>query len=231
MPDALTRYQDGTYLDATSGDWDLSDAAFKSREVLLMLEKHNIRPASLCDIGCGAGGILHELQLVLPSTTRFTGYDISPQALEISRQFANDRCRFLLDDPFKDGVSYDVAIAMDVFEHVEDCFAFLRHMKNKAEYKIYHVPLEVHASAALRGVNAWSTAGHLHQFSRETALRTIEHSEQKIIDWWLTGPGDSESITTRTRLAHKVRRPIAAILGKQFASRLLGGYSLLVLAA
>ena len=102
-------------------------------------------------------------------------------------------------------------------------------MKTKAEYKIYHVPLEVHASAALRGVHSW-TVGHLHQYNRETALKTIEHSDQVIVDHWFTGPSYSESIGLRTRLTHFVRKPLAAVAGKAFSARLLGGYSLLVLA-
>ena len=229
MPDALDQYRDGTYLQVTAGTWDLSDAPFKAGEVLQMLKKHKIQPASVCDIGCGAGGVLREMQQALPKEVRFTGYDVSPQALEIGKQFVNERCTFLLDDPFKDGKIFDVALAMDVFEHVEDCFAFLRNMKAKAQYKMYHVPLEVHASAALRGIHAWPV-GHLHQFNRETALKTIEQTDQEIVDHWYTGPSNSESDSFRTRLTHMVRRPLAAIAGKTFSARLLGGYSLLVLA-
>jgi SAM-dependent methyltransferase len=229
MPDPLAMYRDGTYLQVTAGTWDLSDAPFKAGEVLQALKKHKIQPSSVCDIGCGAGGVLREMQQALPPNVHFTGYDVSPQALELGKQFVNSRCTFLLDDPFTDGKTFDVALALDVFEHVEDCFAFLRNMKAKAQYKIYHVPLEVHASGALRGIHAWPV-GHLHQFSRETALKTIEQSDQEIVDHWFTGPSFSESIGLRTRLTHLVRKPLAAIAGKAFSSRLLGGYSLLVLA-
>jgi SAM-dependent methyltransferase len=229
MPSARTMYQDGSYLQRTGGTWDLGDSPFKSGQVVRMFGRNNLRPSSICDIGCGAGGVLAELQKVLPSHVELTGYDISPQAHEISKQFINERCRFLLDDPFADGLVCDVALALDVFEHVEDCFAFLRQMKRKAKYKVYHVPLEVHASAALRAVHAWP-AGHLHQFSRETALRTIEHSDQEVVDWFYTEPADTGCLLPRTRLAHVVRRRMAMIAGKEFTARLLGGYSLMVLA-
>jgi cyclopropane fatty-acyl-phospholipid synthase-like methyltransferase len=228
MPDALTMYRDGRYLEVTGGTWDLCDSPFKAAEVLRMLSKHNIQPSTVCDIGCGAGGVLREMQQALPPNVQFTGYDVSPQALEISKQFVNERCRFLLDNPFTDGLVYDVALALDVFEHVEDCFGFLRQMKTKARHKIYHIPLEVHASAALRGIHSWP-AGHLHQFNRETALKTIEHSDQEVLDWWFTGPAFSEYLNLRSRLTHLVRKPLAALAGKKFSARLLGGYSLLVL--
>ncbi len=223
-------YQDGSYLERTGGAWDLTDAPIKAAEVLRMLAKNNLQPASICDIGCGAGGVLHELQLALPPAVHFTGYDVSPQAHAISQQFVNPHCRFVLGDTFEDGQSYDVALALDVFEHVEDCFAFLRRMKIKAQYKIYHIPLEVHASGAVRGGHAWA-AGHLHQFSLVTALKTVEHSDQKVVDWFLTGPAVGDGTFFRTRLANLARRPIAAVVGKPFAARLLGGYSLLVLAS
>jgi ubiquinone/menaquinone biosynthesis C-methylase UbiE len=230
MPDALTMYRDGTYLKVTNGTWDLSDAPFKVAQVLRALREHNIQPDSVCDIGCGAGGVLHGLQGALPPQVRLTGYEVSPQAYEISRQFANEHCRFVLDNPFEDGQVFDVALALDVFEHVEDCFAFLRSMKRKARYKIYHIPLEVHASAALRGCHAWP-AGHLHQFTRETALMTVEHSDQEVLDWFLTGPATGEGTFRRTQLANLVRKPLAVVAGKPFVARLLGGYSLLVLAS
>jgi len=77
-------------------------------------------------------------------------------------------------------------------------------MRAKADYKIYHVPLEVHASAALRGVHAWDTVGHLHQFTRETALKTIEQSDQKVVDWFFTGPADTDDTSRRTYLTNLV---------------------------
>jgi SAM-dependent methyltransferase len=230
MPDALSMYRDGTYLKVTGGTWDIGDAPFKAAEVLRALRKQDIQPESVCDIGCGAGGVLHQLQLALPPQVQFTGYEVSPQAHEISRQFVNERCRFVLDNPFEDGQVFDVALALDVFEHVEDCFAFLRQMKRKARYKIYHIPLEVHASAAVRGCHSWQ-AGHLHQFTRETALMTVEHSDQKVLDWFLTGPATGAGTFQRTQLANLVRKPLAVVAGKPFVARLIGGYSLLVLAS
>jgi cyclopropane fatty-acyl-phospholipid synthase-like methyltransferase len=229
MPDAASMYQDGSYVNQAGGLWHLEDANFKATEVLRMIAKHKLSLSTVCDIGCGAGGVLREMYQALPPSVQFTGYDVSPQAHEISKEFVNERCRFLLDDPFTDAQVYDLALALDVFEHVEDCFAFLRNIKKKAKYKMYHVPLEVHASAAVRGVHAWPI-GHLHQFSQQTALMTIEHTEQKVLDWRLTGPAFTDSIDLKTRLTHMVRKPLAAVVGKRLTARLLGGYSLLVLA-
>jgi hypothetical protein len=61
-------------------------------------------------------------------------------------------------------------------------------------------------------------------------LRTIEHSDQEVVDWFYTEPADTGCLLPRTRLAHVVRRRMAMIAGKEFTARLLGGYSLMVLA-
>src|SRR4029077_18429171 len=82
-------YTDGSYVAKTGGNWHLQDSPFKARWICRMLARHrDFHPATVCEIGCGAGGILSELQKPLPHV-RFTGYEISPQAHEISSRFAN----------------------------------------------------------------------------------------------------------------------------------------------
>ena len=38
---------------------------------------------------------------------------------------------------------FDIALIIDVIEHVEDYFYFLRKVKKKANYKIFHIPLDL----------------------------------------------------------------------------------------
>ena len=96
-------YLDGSYLDKTGGTWHLEDAPFKARQTAAMLARHSeIRLDTVCELGCGAGGILAALQKVLPNHIRFTGYEISPQAHALSQQFANPSCRFVDGDAFAD---------------------------------------------------------------------------------------------------------------------------------
>src|ERR1700693_1839375 len=136
-------YTDGSYLAKTSGTWHLQDSLFKAQRISSMLARHReIKPNTICEIGCGAGGILAELQKILPQHTYFTGYDISPQAHALSGQFSNPRCQFILGDAFADTSKYDLVLVMDVIEHVEDYFSFLRYTKDKGDWKLYHIPLE-----------------------------------------------------------------------------------------
>ena len=122
------RYEGMDYLQATGGTWHLEDASFKATQVLRMLTQHELAPHSVCEVGCGAGGVLKELRARMPSDTRFTGCDISTVAVAMAnRQWGHlDRIRFLHGDMNVVADStYDLVLALDVLEHVEDCFGFL----------------------------------------------------------------------------------------------------------
>jgi SAM-dependent methyltransferase len=223
-------YTDGSYLAKTGGTWHLEDSLFKAQCIASMLARHpEIKPNSICEIGCGAGGILAELQKMLPNDIAFTGYDISPQAHAISARFSNPLCQFILGDAFAYASKYDLVLVMDVIEHVEDYFSFLRHAREKGDWKVYHIPLDAYVSGILRGNNSWDTVGHLHLFTIETALRSLQHTGHRVIDWTFTDPSiATPRKTTREKVANLVRRPLAR-LSKKFAARLMGGYSMLAL--
>jgi len=224
-------YTDGSYLDKTGGTWHLEDSPFKAKQVVRILARHpEVQLNTICEIGCGAGGILSELQKLLPSHASFTGYEISPQAHAISARFSNARCQFVLGDAFTDPLTYDLVLVMDVVEHVEDCFSFLRRTKEKGRWKLYHIPLDVHVSGTLRGVNAWDGVGHIHLFTMETALKSLEYTGHRVVDWIFTdGAIGTPKKAFRTRLANLVRLPLARLNAK-LAVRLIGGYSILILA-
>jgi SAM-dependent methyltransferase len=223
-------YTDGSYLAKTGGTWHLQDSPFKAQRIASMLARHGeIKPNTICEIGCGAGGILAELQKILPQHTSFTGYDISPQAHALSTQFSNPRCQFILGDAFADVSKFDLVLVMDVIEHVEDYFSFLRHTKEKGDWKLYHIPLESYAVGVLRGFNYWDTLGHLHLFTIETALRALQHTGHRVVDWIFTdGAISSPNKTIRGHIANLIRIPLSKFSTK-LTSRLLGGYSMLVL--
>lgn len=223
-------YTDGTYSSLTSGTWHLEDSPLKAQWIKRMLLRHpDFRPKTLCEIGCGAGGILAELQRSMPEETEFTGYEISPQAHVLSQQFANARCRFVLGSAFDDPRSFDLVLVMDVVEHIEDCFSFMRQVRPKGRMKIFHIPLDAHVSAILRGRNSWDDVGHLHIFTKETALKSLEYSGHHILDWMLTdGALSAPNPGFRTRLGNLLRRPLNKV-APITSARLLGGNSMLIL--
>ena len=220
-------YTDGSYAIATGGTWHEEDCVFKSRQVLRMLERHpEIAAETICDIGCGTGGVLVELDRTLDSGVRFAGYEVSPQAHSINGHRRTTRSEFILGDPFRDERFFDLALVLDVVEHVEDCFGFLRECAAKAVWKIYHIPLDASASTVLRGAHCWDSVGHLHLFTRETALKTIEYSGQQVHDWFLTPVALARPHRPATRLTNFPRRMLPEWLG----ARIFGGYSIMILA-
>lgn len=223
-------YTDGSYLDRTGGTWHLEDAGFKASQILKMLGRHaEIPMTSVCDIGAGAGGVLHELHRVLPNHVSLVGYEVSPQAHAMSLQLSDPRCQFVLGDAFADGRCFDLVLVMDVIEHVDDCFAFMRKAKAKGRYKIYQIPLDLNVNTMLRGVDRWDSVGHLHLFTIETALKSVAYADQKVLDFFLTNGALARPGSWKCRLANLLRVPMAA-LSEVFTARLLGGYSILILA-
>jgi SAM-dependent methyltransferase len=223
-------YTDGSYL-ARHPSWHLEDSPFKANQIAGMLARHpEVQPDSICEIGCGAGGILSELTKLLPGHITFTGYEISPQAHAMSTRFSNARCHYILGDAFADDSIYDLVLVMDVVEHVEDCFAFLRQSRRKGRLKIYNIPLETHVTALLRGLQGFDTFGHVHLFTIETAIKSLEYTGHRVVDWTFAPVALAEPHKkARTRLANLVRVPLAKVNPK-LTARLIGGYSILILA-
>jgi|SRR6186997_3246100 hypothetical protein len=228
-----TIYTDGTYL-RNNPDWHVDDSPWKAKHVARMLDRHGIVPQTVCEIGCGAGEILRSLSTHLEPSTRFFGYEISPNAYKICSQKANERFTFklanLLDET---DVRFDLVMAMDVFEHVEDYFGFLRKLRDKAQYKVFHIPLELSAQEVLRGkplLNARRTVGHIHHFSKETALATLEDCGYTVLDHFYTsGRTDLGGLGWKSQLMRLPRQALYKV-NQDAAVRTLGGYSLLALA-
>lgn len=229
-----TIYADGTYL-RNNPDWHADDSAWKAGHVARMLQRNGIAPRSVCEVGCGSGEILVELRRQLGPGTRFVGYDISPDALRIaSRKAAPPLLDFRLGDGLEDaGARFDVAMAIDVFEHVEDYFSFLRKLRALARHKVFHIPLELSAWWVARAaplLRQRRAVGHLHHFTKETALATLEDTGYVVRDCaYTSGATDLGHLGWKSRVLKGPRRLLQRI-DEDAAARLLGGCSLLVLA-
>jgi len=226
-----TIYTDGTYL-RNNPEWHADDSAWKARHIASLLRRHAIDPVSVAEIGCGAGEVLRSLSLEFPDA-RLTGYDISPNALRICSRKANERMSFRLGSLLEAEERYDLALAIDVFEHVEDCFAFLRQLRTRAHYKVFHIPLELSALQVLRAqplIEARRSVGHIHHFNKDTALATLEDCGYTVIDCHYTsGRTELGGLGWKSRLL-KAPREALYRMSPDLAARSLGGYSLLVLA-
>ncbi len=226
-------YTDGTYL-RNNPDWHVDDSPWKAKHIATMLGRHGIVPKTVCEIGCGAGEVLRALSTHLEPQTKFYGYEISPNAYKICSQKADERFTFrfanLLDD---ESAHFDLVMAIDVFEHVEDYFGFLRKLRTKGQYKLFHVPLELSAQQVLRGkplIDARRSVGHIHHFSKETALATLDDCGYRVIDHFYTsGRTELGGLGWKSQLMRIPRHALYS-MSPDTAARTLGGYSLLVLA-
>jgi hypothetical protein len=92
--------------------------------------------------------------------------------------------------------------------------------------------LDMHISGLLRDrqLHARRQVGHLHYFSRATALATLEDTGYVIIDDELTNLSQetTEGRRTLTKFTNLARSGVQAI-SPGLAAKLLGGYSLLAL--
>jgi len=229
---ATSFYTDGRY-EALHPNWHEEDSAWKARQVLELLRFNGISPASVCEVGCGAGGILETLQGNLPPTCNFVGYEVSPQAFARCAKRANRRLQFVLGDFIGQGPSsIDVLLCMDVVEHVEDYLGFLKSIRGRARHKVFHVPLDLSLQGILRGVPeaVRESAGHLHYFTRKLFLNALHETGYQIEDWTYTPAATDLPARSVAMACAKWPRKLMFAASPEVASRVLGGFSLLVLA-
>lgn len=226
-------YETGDYLEHNQS-WHTEDSPWKAGNILKILKRNRIKPESICEVGCGAGEILRQMSLKLPKKTEFYGYEISPQAYEMSQSRENEHTHFFLKDLLSEdpSVRYDLVMAIDVFEHVEDDFGFVRKLKERGDYKIYHIPLDITVNGILQDkfMHGRKTVGHIHYYTKETALALLQDTGHEIIDWFYTA--DSLELprkTLKSKVA-KVPRKLMFGLRPDLAVKLFGGFSMMVLA-
>jgi len=225
-------YTDGTYFEKNP-EWHSDESPFKAAQILRMLERHRLKPKSIAEVGCGAGEVLKRLQGKMNSDCRFWGYDISPQALKMCESRANERLQFKLADiSQEEGTFFDMILVLDVIEHVEDYFSLLRGMRPRSDLKIFHFPLDLSVQAVLRKrglLKRRELYGHIHYFTNETALETLQDTGYQVLDHFYT-PRCIELAKETIQKIARLPRIICFGIHQDLTVRILGGYSLLVLA-
>jgi hypothetical protein len=213
--------------------WHEEDAPWKAGHVERMIKRNKIPCDSICEIGCGTGEILLTLEKAFSSAT-LSGYEISPQAFSRAAQKETPSTKFHLKDLLSEkDLHFDLVLAIDVVEHVEDYISFIKKLRTFGTFKMFHIPLDLSAQSILR---AWPISelrrnvGHIHYFFKQTALATLEDCGYTIIDHCYTASRlelPNQALTSRIM---RLPRRMMFTVNKDFAVRLLGGYSLLVLA-
>jgi len=228
-----TIYENGTYLD-NNPTWHEEDSPWKAKQIEKILKKNNVNPSTICEVGCGAGEILNYLANSYGANVIFSGYEISSKAFEICKKKEKQNLHFFIKDLLDErDASFDVIMAIDVIEHVDDYLGFLRKFKAKGEYKVFHIPLDLSLQSVLRSsriLRDRASVGHIHYFTKETALATLKDMGYEVVDYFYTrGSLELPNRSWKVNIL-KLPRKLFFSIHQDLTVRILGGFSLLVLA-
>lgn len=226
------KYLTSDYL-SHNPSWDIEDSAWKAAFVVKILKSLKFIPGSICDVGCGAGGVLASLRSSYPQADLF-GFDIAPDAARFWLQHKRLNILFQVGDFLKlNSRKYDLLLALDVIEHVNDPFFFLTNLRPFSKYYLFHFPLDLSAINIIRDrpiLKARNEVGHIHYFTKNLALSLLKECGYNIISWSYSGAAFSSlQKTLKTKLASIPRR-LAYSLNKDLGVRIFGGETLFVLA-
>lgn len=237
---STSSYTDGKYL-SENKTWHIEDSPWKATQIFRLITSNlttlELAGCAVCEVGCGAGEILAQLYRQLPAECTFIGYDISTQLEDMWKQRKNDKIRFIREDFLTGNEFYDLLMFIDIIEHIEDYIGFLRKIKDRGKYKIFNFPLEIFAVKALLGhkyLDSRAKYGHIHYFNKDICLSVLRELNFEIIDYFYAPSAidlssTSTSITTLSKAA-KFPRILLSKVSTDLTAKLLGGYSLFILA-
>ena len=225
-------YESGDYL-AKNPTWDEEDSDWKADQVLKMFDRNHLAPKSIIEVGCGAGGVLASLYDVLPEIT-YSGFDIAPDARKFWKKHSTKKITFLVGDFLKEQTAhFDVLLLLDVIEHIPNPFEFLSALRGRADYYVFHIPLDLSAMSVAREhplLLVRQKVGHIHYFTKELALSQVQESGFQVLDWSYTGAAfTAPQGSWKAKLA-RIPRRLAYAIDRDWGVRLFGGDTLMILA-
>ena len=226
------RYLSAEYI-TENPTWDAEDSPWKAKKVAQLIVGSGVPSNNICEVGCGAGGVLASLRSFFPDSL-LSGYDIAETAKSLWDKHSSLDIRFFVGNFLEVNTEhFEIICILDVIEHLQDPFYFLDNIKKHGDYFVFHIPLDLSSVSVFREspiLKVRNTVGHIHYYTKELALSLLVESEFEIIDWKytnasLSGPGG----TWKRRLA-TILRQICYGINKDMGVRLLGGETLIVLA-
>ncbi len=223
-------YNDKTYL-RNNPSWGEEDASMKSEAISMLLKKNGIAFNTVAEAGCGSGEILVQLQHLFPQAEKFFGYDISRDAISIAIKKQTNQIIFENGDITAAKLYVDLMLVIDVIEHIPDYFGFLDGIRDKSAYTVFHIPLDMSVWSLFREkmlIESKERVGHIHHFTEEFTLQMLTDQGFTIIDKMYTPPTYTHT-SIKQKITHGIRSMLFMV-SKKFASKTIGGYSLMVLA-
>jgi SAM-dependent methyltransferase len=227
-------YTDGSYF-KNNPTWDAEDSTWKATVIYNLLSKNNIVVTEVTEVGCGAGANLTELSKKDNRIKKLTGYDISPQAIELAKKYVSDTINFFNEDVTKkENLNAEMMLVIDVVEHVDDYYGFLRKLRKKSKYFVFHIPLDLSCRTVMKPhvlLQQRQAVGHIHYYNKEMVEWALKDTGYKIVDWVYTKPVvDVKPPDSIKRAVKKILRNISFAINKDWSVKKWGGYSIMVLA-
>lgn len=227
-------YTNGEYL-RNNPDWDEKDAVHKVNWLNTLVTRNSLELKDVVEVGCGSGGILLELAKLYPHHELFTGYDISPQAIEIAKKNSAERIQFVSGNFLENTSPHaHTLLLFDVIEHVEDYYGFLSKLKGRADHFIFHIPLDLSCRTIFKPhvlLQQRNAVGHIHYFTRQMVLWMLKDTGYTVTDWIYTKPitdiTPSQGIKSGIK---KMLRKASFSISKNMSVDLWGNYSMMILA-
>jgi 2-polyprenyl-3-methyl-5-hydroxy-6-metoxy-1,4-benzoquinol methylase len=126
----------------------------------VMRKADDLRPATVCDVGCGSGRFVSSLA---KRGAQVTGIDFAPQMLTLARQLTEregvaSRCKFELTDvlDWKTDETFDIVIAIGFWDYVADPLPRLKVIRSLTKQTF---------------LSAWPRAGTLRMAIRKVRLK------------------------------------------------------------
>lgn len=168
-----------------------SESEEKIKNIFSILPK-DLKPKTILDVACGSGKILTAISKEM-NPERSVGIDISEKIIEIAKKnntnYISEWITYDIFD-YKDEV-FDLLLAVDIVEHVEDDDRFLKKVSELGKNIVIKVPIESNfinkMVTFLSGgkINPLRDTekhyGHMHHYSVRDFLELIRNSNLMIM--------------------------------------------------
>lgn len=236
---AVSIYTSGEYAMANP-TWHAEDSPWKAKQIMRILQPclsgQNL--LRICEIGCGVGSVLAELQMSLRELnveSACVGYDIAPDAIKqaIGIHGQSDILSFECCDVLsKPALQCYWCLLIDVLEHLQNPVDFLQELCRRGVQRfIVNLPLENNLINIMRGKTdpRRSRVGHLHFWDTYSAMGILERAGLRVVQWIYAHEVDVDirhHRTTASIIAYVPRKLLLAMVPK-LCVHLLGGASML----
>jgi len=188
---------------------------------------------TIADIACGAGkvstGIAEQLRERYPGyEIKVYGYDLSPQVIDVAKKL-NTEGEFTCGD-FKDaGMTWDLALLVDMIEHVPDPDEFLRDVAERSRCFVVGFAMDDNLASKLSKARREVTykVGHVSQFDEKRALEVSGKCGKVLKTSYIANPlGRNLRIRRVLHLFTLLPRLLLQMLSRRVKGKIFGGESI-----